>query len=752
MFTTKKSKSRNGWGRLSLLILTLLMLCLCGAQATQVSKTFKVAPLNVDGLPQSILGITLNGDGPGSSGTTKIGQYMAKSGVDVWGLSEDFNYHSNLLSGLGDGYNVGTYRGGLSTDGFSIGDIKFDTDGLEFISKYAFVNESWAAWNQTYGKFTNGADELITKGYRYYTVNFGDGVLVDFYIMHMDAETDKEDNEARASQWTQIAAAIKANNNGRPKIFMGDTNSRYTRDDIQGLFFDVLKDQYDISDVWVEKCRGDLGYPKLGEDALMVTKGNESTYQTGEIVDKVLYLNPKNSGGIKLTANSIKFDVDNYKDGDKILGDHPPVIVEFTATGETLNTADPSDWWRGETRTNATQQMYVYNVGSKYFMSIADATDNRASVSNISQATLWTLNYSNKGTTIYYNDNGTEYRVRLYRLGGTKRQNGPYKATDGATNMTFESSSTTSGAYKFKSDSRYLNIATDEQAAYTAAKTASIYNDWLLISQTQRETYDKYVEFYREVLNYYAADDNEDGLYPLDLKSQAKTVLEETQKGNYNTSAEDIKKLENIIEQYKQRYYVVKVTDAEWATTCLPKATTIPEGVMIYYATKWNKSGRYVHVEELGGSVMPANTGLLVYSESPAEYKFYIDNTGASVSNPAGNILYGTTMEIDGAYTKKNSVYMLANKTAGVGFYHVKEDVNIAARRAYLIDVNNEVPSSDAKVTISLDETSGIGGITTATTGAAAIYNASGMKIDKMQRGLNIVRQADGTVRKVVVK
>ena len=32
-------------------------------------------------------------------------------------------------------------------------------------------NETRVAWNANNGKFTNGADELVTKGYRFYVVD-----------------------------------------------------------------------------------------------------------------------------------------------------------------------------------------------------------------------------------------------------------------------------------------------------------------------------------------------------------------------------------------------------------------------------------------------------------------------------------------------------------------------------------------------------------------------------------------------------
>ena len=180
-----------------------LVLFACGAQAVEAqdnTKSFSVCALNVDGLPNKILGIEINPDGKGADGATAIGKYLRESGVDVMSLSEDFNYHDNLVGALGDGYNIGTYRGGISSDKYKP-NVSFNTDGLEFVTKspLKFENEAWAAWTQNNGKFTNGSDELITKGFRFYTVNFGGAVLVDFYIMHMDADTGHRDGRHQQS-------------------------------------------------------------------------------------------------------------------------------------------------------------------------------------------------------------------------------------------------------------------------------------------------------------------------------------------------------------------------------------------------------------------------------------------------------------------------------------------------------------------------------------------------------------------------
>ncbi len=331
------------------------------AQGTQpeagryISKTFKVCPFNVDGLPKtiSILGFTINinNDGLEEEGAIAIGKYIANSDIDVFALSEDFNFHPSLAAQINDDYTFGTYRGGISTSNLS--GTKVNTDGLEFLAKapFSFAEETCTPWNKTYGYTTNGSDELIKKGYRYYVVDLGGGAYVDFYILHMDAETDPKDNEARASQWEQLRDDILSKSTNRPVIVMGDTNSRYTRDDILGLFINPIEatGYYEVKDAWIEHCKNGK-YPNLGDEALMVDKLG---YREGEIVDKVLYLNPKKNG---LNIQSLDFDVDAAFDKS----DHKPIIVTMKVEGSTYAPAKANNWWRGEMIKGNGQPVYIY--------------------------------------------------------------------------------------------------------------------------------------------------------------------------------------------------------------------------------------------------------------------------------------------------------------------------------------------------------------------------------------------------------
>lgn len=297
-----------------------------------VSKVFKVCPFNVDGLPQKFGWISVNPDGKGAEGAKAIGQYIAQSDVDFWGLSEDFNYHNDLANELDTvvNFQIGKYRGGINLHNFKL-NARFDTDGLNFICKkpYSFSNQSWTKWNKSYGWADHGNDEMITKGYRYYLANLGDGIFVDFYIMHMDADTGEKDNAARASQMEQLRNAILANNSNRPVIVMGDTNCRYTRDNLLGLFINPIEEagNYEVKDAWVELCKEGT-YPTLGADPLMV---GELGYLQGEVVDKVIYLNPK-KGDTHLSA--LHFNVDT----EMSESDHKPVIATMEVKKETATT------------------------------------------------------------------------------------------------------------------------------------------------------------------------------------------------------------------------------------------------------------------------------------------------------------------------------------------------------------------------------------------------------------------------------
>ena len=283
------------------------------------TNSFSACALNVDGLPASILFVTLNEDGPQSAGTKKISTYLNNKGYDIMAFSEDFNFDTELKSNI-SGYTWGTHRGKITG-------LSNNTDGLQFACKNSSV--TWA--NESYVDYTSTAstdgNQYVKKGYRHYDVTF-DGQLIDVYITHMDAGDNSSAITSRGKQWKQLTEAINSSSTTRPKIVMGDTNCRWTRDAVKENFLDMLSSKFVASDVWVEFYRNGI-YPTT-DMADLTDSSAPTNYTNYEIVDKIIYINPTAANTVQLVPQSFKIEQDyTYEDGTTPLGDHKPVVVEF---------------------------------------------------------------------------------------------------------------------------------------------------------------------------------------------------------------------------------------------------------------------------------------------------------------------------------------------------------------------------------------------------------------------------------------
>lgn len=287
-----------------------------------VQGKFTCATLNVDGLPDIPL---VNEGGPGSDGTTAIGNIMNGIGYDFIAVSEDFAYHDELAGAMTN-YNIGTYRGSVSLSGHN------DTDGLCFFWKkdgITATGETMVAYNDAKGNVFEGANELIAKGFRHYEVTVAEGVTVDVYITHMNTYegegNTEESNEwvkAQLSQLRQLRDYVvaKAKENKRPAIIMGDTNMRYTRHQIvNNLINPVTSDGLQITDPWVDLCRGGV-YPTWNTKSLMIRSKYAGDVendilcaddQRGEVVDKMWYINVPGAA-IQLKAINCMNDVEHF--------------------------------------------------------------------------------------------------------------------------------------------------------------------------------------------------------------------------------------------------------------------------------------------------------------------------------------------------------------------------------------------------------------------------------------------------------
>jgi hypothetical protein len=312
------------------------------ASGAEAGEQFSIATLNVDGLPPKLLMLKLNPDGPGDAGTARIGKYLTKKSYDLLMLQEDFNFHNVLAVWLEDDYKLDEWSGDVGIDGHKIDFLhlqnhRYECDGLMGCWKndLTVVPAPRTAWQQSFGKFSHANDEIITKGFRRYTVTLRDGTQLTVYNMHMDASLDEDeveqkddkDREARLSQWLQLKEDIIQNMDSRPVIVVGDLNSLYGRDDVKVQFIDAFNTSGlgTCGDVWVE----------LENQGVYPEKGNTPT---GETLDKILYINP--ATGTKIRPIAFSLDNSGYLYDGKPLGDHWPVAATFQVLSGTTGIID----------------------------------------------------------------------------------------------------------------------------------------------------------------------------------------------------------------------------------------------------------------------------------------------------------------------------------------------------------------------------------------------------------------------------
>jgi len=173
--------------------------------------------------------------------------------------------------------------------------------------------------------------------------------------------------------------------------------------------------------------------------------------------------------------------------------------AQETGTGN-VKPATSTDFWMGETAKAG--EFYLYNVGAKIF-----ATNNTPSETDITKATLWTAKGSNNSFS-FTGKNGYVFHMSSIASAG-KTWTANIKNNVDATTFTLKTGKTTKkgAVYAFSKDEgwfgtsnvRYFNVDGKE---YTAAKSQSNSNDWLLISDTQKKAYTEYVNLFNKAKSY----------------------------------------------------------------------------------------------------------------------------------------------------------------------------------------------------------------------------------------------------------
>lgn len=171
---------------------------------------------------------------------------------------------------------------------------------------------------------------------------------------------------------------------------------------------------------------------------------------------------------------------------------------------EDVKPAASTEFWMGEEAAKG--MFYLYNVGAKIFV-----TGNTPSETDITKATLWTASGSDNSFSFTDEKGNLVITMDLSNAKITKK--GPLNLLPIATKFGLETGTTKGkgNAYKlaytlklFQTQTRYFNIDIDNDK-YTPATTPGDLNDWLFISDAQKNAYTEYVKLFNKAKSYTEA-------------------------------------------------------------------------------------------------------------------------------------------------------------------------------------------------------------------------------------------------------
>ncbi len=181
-----------------------------------------------------------------------------------------------------------------------------------------------------------------------------------------------------------------------------------------------------------------------------------------------------------------------------------------------------------------------------------------------------------------------------------------------------------------------------------------------------------------------------------------------------------------------------------YSTLILPCPSLLPSGITLYNCSATEANGYTLTLAEISGN-MKENTPYIIASTVGNKYTIIGWDKGSRATHtPSGSWLTGVLTE--GGVSVPAASYVLAAKNGQQGFYQTNGSVTCPQYKCYLT-----VPASAGSARAFYfpgDEPTSIEGIFGADeSGTVSIYNLAGQKLNRLQKGVNIVNG-----RKVVVK
>ena len=243
--------------------------------------------------------------------------------------------------------------------------------------------------------------------------------------------------------------------------------------------------------------------------------------------------------------------------------------------------------------------------------------------------------------------------------------------------------------------------------------TASVLNDANegLSAVSSDATSAKYSEVMQE--KTFAFKTGAAGNYVLTLANNANAVITDV-----------------VIKQAPVVEATMSISDAKYSTFIAPFDVELPADVTASKITGVAENGSTLIEEPVEGTI-PANTPVLLYSESALTQTFYGQSTATADTYTEG-LLTGVYVNTEVPVGS----YVLLNKNNQVGFYEVVDAIpTVKPSRCYLTVTGSTAPM------FSLERGEGTTSIEDAelTIDNVVIYDLAGRRIEKMERGIYIV-------------
>ena len=194
--------------------------------------------------------------------------------------------------------------------------------------------------------------------------------------------------------------------------------------------------------------------------------------------------------------------------------------------------------------------------------------------------------------------------------------------------------------------------------------------------------------------------------------------------------------------------YTLTITSAGWSTICVPLEFDVPDGLTFYSVIGRDENGQLVKQKE---DHPKANKPYLVKGY-PGDYVLIGMTEEPMETAPdylVNHCLHGCIAE---SFAPVGS-YVLQNHNGNTAFYQVNENgkIKIGPHRAYLVFDDGD---ASANPSVGLGED---GFVTSVSMEHDApqiigIYKMNGMRVEKMTKGVNLVKYDNGRTVKIVVK